>query len=67
MNVKKLAKELKKEYRVAFIAHEQLYVMWWSDTQDGWYIEVYNPFDLEEPIDGGLCTGSAKDAIEFML
>ena len=66
--VKKLARQLEKHRQIAFMHSGSLYVMWWSADGDGWYIEVYDPFNLEVEDDGGLCTSTkARDAIEFML
>ena len=65
--IKKLARRLHKNREVAFMTKGLLYRIWWSDGNGGWYIETYEPFSLCQEKDGGLCTGSAKDAIEFML
>ncbi len=65
--IKKLARRLKKKGEVAFVTKGFLYRIWWSDCNDGWYIEMYEPFSLCQEITGGLCTGNKKDAIKFML
>jgi len=66
---------------VTFEDSNRIFRIWWSDGNEGWYIEVleqpeetlWYP-DLKRPadnawneVDGGLCTGSARDAVEFML
>ena len=67
---KKLAKKLKTTGRVEFMHKGILFMIW--DAEAGWML---NKFDLSlfiegdrlEAFDGGLCTGSAKDAVEFLL
>ena len=62
------AQELEDDGQVAIFYNKYLYVIHWSDMNDGWYVDKFDPFDLEDgPIDGGLCTGSAQDAVEFLL
>ena len=73
---------LHEENAVTFEHDERIYRIWESSSEEGWYIEVLevsevslwakslNTIISEEPwieADGGLCTGSAKDAVEFML
>lgn len=64
---------------VTFEHNETIYRIWEND--EGWYLQLLNESDdvfyndegeisSECPFvesDGGLCTGSALDAIEFML
>ena len=63
--IKKLSKELQNEYEIYFKENNLLYKINWSDNENGWMINIFNG-DGEE-FDGGLCTGSAEDAIKFML
>jgi hypothetical protein len=77
INVEELAAELEEKQEL-YIENECIvYFIWWSFTNDGWYYEVYHGeidfTTLEEyqeegeEIDGGLCTGTEKDAIEMMI
>lgn len=66
--IKKLAKELRSTDSCAFMSKGMLYVINYSPDNDGFMVDRHDPYDLsDDPEDGGLCTGSAKDAIEFML
>ena len=66
--VKKLAKKLSKNSDVVFVYKDIVYVIQYSPDNSGWMIDLIDPYDIESsPYDGGLCTGSTKDAIEFML
>ena len=70
--VKKLAEKLYRDGRISFVSKDKLFIIFESGTECGWMANVY---DLSEFIDGdeltsydgGLCTGCAKDAIEFLL
>ena len=47
-----------------------LFMIW--DVEDGWMLnkfklDLFLDGDKLESFDGGLCTGSAKDAVEFLL
>ena len=66
MNIEKLAEELETMWEVSFTSHNLHYNIYWSEGSDGWMVDVFE-LKGDEPIDGGLCTGSAKDAVEFML
>ena len=61
--------ELEEERRTAVVIDgEYLYVIYESIQEEGYMVDKYDIHDdLSEPMDGGLCTGSAKDALEFML
>ncbi len=50
---------------------DEFYSIWWSDGNNGYMVEVFDPSELNigeelESDRGGLCTGSAKDAV-FMF
>ena len=66
--MRKYVDELKNNGQVAFIHHKVLYVIYESIVEEGYMIDMYDPFNLsDDVIDGGLCTGSAEDAVEFMI
>ncbi len=79
---KSLANELEKENSINFLTENFYYSCWWSDSNNGWYYVLYQLEDIQKDddgnfelididsefeFDGGLCTGSAFDAIEMML
>jgi len=59
---------LEVEQAVTFEHNDTIFRIWWSD-QGGWYMELLEQDDDLgwAEMDGGLCTGSARDAVEFML
>lgn len=65
---------LKKDCSVTFEFDNSYYEIFES-SEGGYVINVYSSADRDEDeelldsnmIDGGHCTGSAKDAVEFML
>ncbi len=65
---------LEEEHTIEFI-HNKLYYEIFESADSGYVVNVYSSDDkdeygcyLDENIfDGGLCTGSAEDAIRFML
>lgn len=60
--------ELIKNGQVAILHNGYLYIVRDAVMEDGYQVDKYDPFDLEEGvIDGGLCKGTAKDAVEFLL
>jgi hypothetical protein len=64
-------KILEENISVNFEHEDEFYSIWWSDGNDGYMVEVFNPSELNigeelESDRGGLCTGSAKDAV-FMF
>ena len=65
----KEVKELEETGRCAILANGYLYVITDAVMEEGGYlVDKYDPYDLEDgPFDGGLCTGTAKDAVEFLL
>lgn len=68
--VNALSLELKKSGSVSFEHDGLSYCITESCQEDGYSVDVFNSgddIDVDEPIDGGLCTGSEKDAIEFMI
>ena len=60
-------RELEETGSCAILANGYLYVIRESDMEEGYMVDKYDPYDLEDPFDGGLCTGTAKDAVEFLL
>jgi len=63
--IKKLATILDRDLEVEFNYRGFNYEIFYSESNDcGWMIEIH---DDGVEVDGGLCTGSAYDAIEFML
>ncbi len=68
--LKLLTLYLNEHNEIQFIHKKQYFNIWFSSSDYGWQINRYNinsNIIPPEPDDGGLCTGSAKDAIEFML
>ena len=59
---------LESEHAVTFEDGDTIYRIWAND--EGWNVNVYEEHqdgDHFYESDGGLCTGTARDAIEFML
>jgi len=78
MNEKRIAsftQTLKVEKRVHFTYNEFYYEIFESSCSDGYIVNVFSNDERNEDgdnlehhhIDGGLCSGSARDAVEFML
>lgn len=69
-----LASKLKEVSRVEFEYNNSFYEIFES-TEGGYMINIYSSNEKDEDdeylyennFDGGLCTGTAKDAIQFML
>ena len=69
-----LSKMLESQEEIEFV-YNNLYYEIYASSESGYIVNIYsscekdeNGYYLEENnIDGGLCTGSSKDAIEFML
>jgi len=69
-----LSRLLKSESRVEF-KYNGFYYEVFKSADSGYIVNVYSSDERDEfngyldanVIDGGLCTGSARDAIEFML
>lgn len=69
-----LASKLQEVGRVEFEYNSSFYEIFES-TEGGYMINIYssnekdedNEYLYENNFDGGLCTGTAKDAIQFML
>ena len=59
------AKFLQDEGEVAFAHNKMLYRI--TSHTDGWNIDVFDIYNGMEIDDGGICTGSAYDAVKFML
>ena len=72
--INSLARVLKSENIVEF-NHNELYYEVFLSADSGFVVNLYSSDRRDSEgelieadiIDGGLCTGSAKDAIEFML
>ena len=72
---KKCAKELKEKLFVEFIFEDSLIEIFES-SEGGWYITLFpsdaqkdsdGDFNSDDEIDGGLCTGSALNAVMFFI
>lgn len=77
-NEKRIAsfvKVLEETKEVDFAYNEFYYEIFHSGNVNGYFVNVYSDDEkdrygdyLEEnELDGGLCTGNARDAVEFML
>jgi len=72
--VKELSKILEIKQSVTF-GHNNLFYELFDSSEGGYIVNVYSSDKKDEDecyldkylVDGGLCTGSSKDAIEFML
>jgi len=72
--IKELADLLNSNKSVEF-EYKDLYYQVFESSEYGYVVNVYTSNEKDEDddfiesnlIDGGLCTGSAKDAIEFMI
>lgn len=64
INIYYLAEKLENECEVNFEYDGLVYEIFESSCDDGYIVNVYSE---GKEIDGGLCSGSPKDAIEFML
>ena len=70
-----LARVLKNESGVEFQHNGLFYEIFESVSSEGYIVNVYSNNMKDEDgeyldayeLDGGLCTGSARDAVEFML
>ena len=65
-----LAQKLEDDGRIAILSEDRnyLYVIYESIMEEGYMVDKYDVDDLDDgPMDGGLCTGTAEDALEFML
>ncbi len=73
-NISKLAGILKKDTYVEFTYNNLFYEIFES-TNGGYMVNLYSSNEKDEDgcfldeniIDGGLCTGSASDAVWFMV
>jgi len=69
-----LSKRLKHNQEVEFL-YNNLHYEIFASSESGYAINIYSSDEKDEDgdypeqniIDGGLCTGSSQDAIEFML
>lgn len=65
---KEYVEELEKTGQVAILFNGFLYVVYESMMEEGYQVNKYDPFDIElGVIDGGLCTGTAKETLEGFL
>ena len=68
-------KTLESKKFVDFSYNEFYYEVFESSCSDGYIVNVYTDNEKDEngsylekhEVDGALCTGSARDAVEFML
>jgi len=63
---------INKGYDIVFNHDELTYNIFWSDSNEGYMIDIYKSMshyneDESLPINGGLCTGSELDALEFFI
>ena len=64
-SIEELTEELEEENGTAFFIGDDEWVrIFWSDANNGYMVELYRD---GYHVDGGLCTGTARDAVEFML
>jgi len=69
-----LSKMLESQEEIEFV-YNNLYYEIYASSESGYIVNIYSSGEKDENghylednnIDGGLCTGSCKDAIEFML
>lgn len=69
-----LAKILELHHKVEFI-YNNLHYEIFASSQSGYMVNIYSSNEKDEDenyleeylVDGGVCTGSCQDAIEFML
>ena len=64
--INQFAAELEDTLEIQFVHNNQEIDIFWSHSNDAWMIDVLDT-QSGTPVDGGLCTGSAKDAVEFFL
>ncbi|QOY51969.1 hypothetical protein [Candidatus Sulfurimonas baltica] len=75
LRINSFIKILKDDKSVHFSYNEHYYEIFESITDSGYIVNVYSSDEKDEGndyidkylIDGGICTGSAIDAIYFML
>lgn len=66
---------LEENKAVEFVYNEFYYEVFESSSSDGYIVNVFSDDEKDEygeyleknEVDGGLCSGSARDAVEFML
>ena len=64
----KEARELEETGSCAILQGGYLYVITDAVMEEGYMVNKYDPYNLEDgPFDGGMCTGTAQDAVEFLL
>ncbi|WP_044416649.1 hypothetical protein [Halarcobacter anaerophilus] len=74
LNIKELADILKTNKSLEF-QYKNLHYQIFESSELGYCLNVYSSNDKDENgdyldsnlVDGGVCTGSAKDAVEFLL
>ncbi|QOY50927.1 hypothetical protein [Candidatus Sulfurimonas baltica] len=73
--LKKLERKLENGETIEFEYNGLFYEIFESVTSEGYIVNVYSSDEKDEDnyyleeneIDGGLCTGNARDAIYFMI
>ena len=64
-SIEELTEELENDHSTAFFIEGDEWVrIFWSDANNGYMVKLYRD---GYHVDGGLCTGTARDAVEFML
>lgn len=74
LNIKELADILKTNKSLEF-EYKNLHYQIFESSELGYCVNVYSSNDKDENgdyldsnlVDGGVCTGSAKNAVEFLL
>lgn len=74
LNIKELADILKTNKSLEF-QYKNLHYQIFESSELGYCVNVYSSNDKDENgdyldsnlVDGGICTGSAKNAVEFLL
>lgn len=74
LNIKELADILKTNKSLEF-QYKNLHYQIFESSELGYCVNVYSSNDKDENgdyldsnlVDGGVCTGSAKNAVEFLL
>ena len=72
--IKSFVKTLEDNQEVEF-SYNEFYYEIFKSVESGYIVNVYSSDEKDEDgyyleeneLDGGLCTGSARDAVEFML
>jgi len=72
VEITKLVQQLEANERIVYLDGAQVVTIEAGISNEGWNVNAYDLSEVLEmlmdlePIDGGLCTGSARDAIQFV-